>query len=148
MESAGNRTMVEINRTTWIEKTILALAALFAVAVMATALKHKHAAGDGGRVMVLEMHWLKPGASLDDVNAYMREVGPILARHGARHIEEFGVMQPDLLGGLSFASEAHLQALLSDPDFQRLAELREDTFDMPRGLLFRIEPIDAPSGGG
>ena len=95
--------------------------------------------------MVLEMHWFKPGASLDDVNTYMRELGPILARHGARHIEKFGVMQPDLLGGLSFASEADLQALLSDPDFRRLDEMREDTFDMSRGLLFRIKPIGAPA---
>lgn len=134
--------MIEINRTTWIEKALFALAALCAIAVLGAALKQKQAAGGEERVYVLEMHWIKPGSSLEDVNAYMREVGPILARHGAHTIEEFSVMQPDILGGLSFPSEADLHALLSDPDFQRLAQMREETFDMERGLLLRIERID------
>ena len=47
-----------------------------------------------------------------------------------------------MLRSLSFPSEADLQALLSDPDFQRLAEMRGETFDMSRGLLLRIERID------
>jgi uncharacterized protein (DUF1330 family) len=105
-------------------------------------------AAHGGPVQFVDLLWLRQGVTVDDAQRYLQTLAPLVKKHGGRPLVGFridktmkGDVQPQVINGLEFPSMQAMQALLADPEYQKIVPTRDATFDMARHTLFQVSPL-------
>ena len=98
------------------------------------------------RVYMLNSLWFKPNGGYDSYQKYMKAVGPILEKYGARPLpifkpdkEVIGKFDADLLFFVEYPSWNVFKQMISDPEYIKIRRYREEA--ITKSLLIRCKRI-------
>lgn len=130
-------------------RRILAITAMVALTVLAGATGSMASQqAQPGRITLVDLMPLHAGADMQEVQAYLAAVGPILARHDIRFQNAYivqrtlnGQAQPHFVFVYTVPSLATIQAVDSDPEYAPHIPQRNRLFDFSRLISLEVSPM-------